>query len=166
MYLSLFFLLLTLWGIGHPWNALLYFSLSILRQSVGLLGRGISPSQGRYLTKTQNKRTQTSMPWVGFEPTVPVFERAKTVHALDRSGTVIASSTYTLSKTSLTWRHTFSMLPYWRKPPMRSTRYPDIRYGASGSRRMLKLKCTNSLIMAYRCTSLSDDGLKDVLDRV
>jgi hypothetical protein len=34
-------------------------------QSVGLLGRGISPSQGRYLhraTQTQNKRTQTSPP--------------------------------------------------------------------------------------------------------
>jgi hypothetical protein len=28
------------------------------------------------------------MPWVGFEPTVPASERAKTVHALDRSATV------------------------------------------------------------------------------
>jgi hypothetical protein len=37
----------------------------------------------------QNKRTQTSMPLVGFEPTIPVFERAKTVHALDRATTVI-----------------------------------------------------------------------------
>jgi hypothetical protein len=27
---------------------------------------------------------------VGFEPTIPVFERAKTVHALDRAATVIA----------------------------------------------------------------------------
>jgi hypothetical protein len=26
---------------------------------------------------------------VGFEPTIPVFERAKTVHALDRASTVI-----------------------------------------------------------------------------
>jgi hypothetical protein len=26
---------------------------------------------------------------VGYEPTVPVFERAKTVHALDRAATVI-----------------------------------------------------------------------------
>jgi hypothetical protein len=26
---------------------------------------------------------------VGFEPTIPVFERAKTVHALDRAVTVI-----------------------------------------------------------------------------
>jgi hypothetical protein len=28
------------------------------------------------------------MPWVGFKPTVPASERAKTVHALDRSATV------------------------------------------------------------------------------
>jgi hypothetical protein len=30
-------------------------------------------------TQTRNKRTQTSMPWMGFEPTIPAFERAKTV---------------------------------------------------------------------------------------
>jgi hypothetical protein len=40
-------------------------------------------------TQTHNISTQTSMPWVGFEPTIPVFERAKTVHALDRAATVI-----------------------------------------------------------------------------
>jgi hypothetical protein len=34
-------------------------------------------------TQTQNKRTQTSMPLVGFEPTTPVFEQARTVHTLD-----------------------------------------------------------------------------------
>jgi hypothetical protein len=28
------------------------------------------------------------MPWVGFKPTVPASERAKTVHALDRSANV------------------------------------------------------------------------------
>jgi hypothetical protein len=42
-------------------------------------------------TQTQNKRPQTSMPRLGFEPTTPVFERAKTVHALDRATTVISS---------------------------------------------------------------------------
>jgi hypothetical protein len=31
------------------------------------------------------------MPRVRFEPTIPVFERAKTVHALDRATTVIGS---------------------------------------------------------------------------
>jgi hypothetical protein len=49
--LSLSFLLLPLWNIGHPWNPLLHFSFLIIRQSVGLLGRGISTSQGRYLHK-------------------------------------------------------------------------------------------------------------------
>jgi hypothetical protein len=29
------------------------------------------------------------MPQVGFEPTIPVFGRAKTVHALDRADTMI-----------------------------------------------------------------------------
>jgi hypothetical protein len=40
---------------------------------------------------TQNKRTQTSTPQVGFEPTFSVFERTKTVHALDRAATVIGT---------------------------------------------------------------------------
>jgi hypothetical protein len=44
-------------------------------------------------TQTQNKLTQTSMHWVEFEPTVPAFERSKTVHALDRATTVIGIST-------------------------------------------------------------------------
>jgi hypothetical protein len=29
------------------------------------------------------------MPRVGFEPTIPVFERSKTVHALDRAAIVL-----------------------------------------------------------------------------
>jgi hypothetical protein len=32
--------------------------------------------------QTQNKRTETSIPWVGSEPTIPVFERAKTARPL------------------------------------------------------------------------------------
>jgi hypothetical protein len=39
--------------------------------------------------QTQNKRTQTSMPRVGFEPNFLVFEWAKTVHVLDLAATVI-----------------------------------------------------------------------------
>jgi hypothetical protein len=61
-------------------------------QSVGLLGRGISPVASPYLHTEhhkQNKRTKTSMPRLGFEPTTTVFERVKTVHALDRAATVI-----------------------------------------------------------------------------
>jgi hypothetical protein len=45
-------------------------------------------------TQTQNKRTQTSMLRVGFEPTIPVFERAKTVHPLDRAAIAIVTWSY------------------------------------------------------------------------
>jgi hypothetical protein len=40
-------------------------------------------------TQTQNKRGQTFMPRVGFEPTIPAYKRTKTVHALDRAADVI-----------------------------------------------------------------------------
>jgi hypothetical protein len=40
-------------------------------------------------TQKQNKRKQTSMSRVGFEPTILVFEWAKAVHALDRPATLI-----------------------------------------------------------------------------
>jgi hypothetical protein len=40
-------------------------------------------------TQIQNKPTQTFMPRIGFESTIPAFERGKTVHALDRAATVI-----------------------------------------------------------------------------
>jgi hypothetical protein len=53
-----------------------------LRHSVGLLGRVISPRQGRYVTQTQNKHKQTSMPLVGIQPTIPAFERTETCHIL------------------------------------------------------------------------------------
>jgi hypothetical protein len=45
-------------------------------------------------TQTQNKRTETSMPWVGFEPTISAFERDETVHAVDRAATGTSISSY------------------------------------------------------------------------
>jgi hypothetical protein len=69
-----------------------FFSFLIYTRLVGLLGRGISPFQRRYQhteQHKQNKRTQISMPRLRFEPTILVFERVKTVHALDRMATVI-----------------------------------------------------------------------------
>jgi hypothetical protein len=38
------------------------------------------------------------MPQVGIEATIPVFERAKTVHALDRAAKVIDTDSTTLKK--------------------------------------------------------------------
>jgi hypothetical protein len=49
------------------------------------------PLPTRRTTQTQNKRTQTFMPRLGFEHTIPAFERMKTVHALDRAATVIGT---------------------------------------------------------------------------
>jgi hypothetical protein len=43
------------------------------------------------------------MPQVGLEPTIPVFERAKTVHSLDRSATVIGSTLSLGSINTETW---------------------------------------------------------------
>jgi hypothetical protein len=49
-------------------------------------------------TQTHNKCIQTSMLRVGFEPTIPVLERAKTVHSLDRAATVITRASKFLNK--------------------------------------------------------------------
>jgi hypothetical protein len=42
---------------------------------------------------------QTSLPWVGFEPTILAFEGTTTVHALDRAATVMAVKNIALNKT-------------------------------------------------------------------
>jgi hypothetical protein len=47
------------------------------------------PLRAHRTASIQNKRTQTSKPQVGFELTIPVFERTKTVRALDRAASVI-----------------------------------------------------------------------------
>jgi hypothetical protein len=47
------------------------------------------PLPAHTTAQTQIKRTQISMPQMGFEPTFPAFERAKTVHASDHAVTVI-----------------------------------------------------------------------------
>jgi hypothetical protein len=65
----------------------LLFSLLILYAASSTPGSADRPV-ARPLP-TQNKRTQTSMPQVRFEPTTAVFELAKTVHALDCAAAVI-----------------------------------------------------------------------------
>jgi hypothetical protein len=52
----------------------------------------VRPLPTHRTTQTQNKRKQTFMPAVGFEPTIPVFERAKTAHTWDRAATLIGKS--------------------------------------------------------------------------
>jgi hypothetical protein len=58
--------------------------VDLYTQLAGLLGRGIS-SVTRPLAIQDHTHTHT----VGFKPTIPVFERGKKFHALDRAITVI-----------------------------------------------------------------------------
>jgi hypothetical protein len=59
----------------------------------------VRPLPTHRTTQTEQTHTiQTSMPWVGFEPTIPEFERARTVHGLDRPATVIGSLSIQLHK--------------------------------------------------------------------
>jgi hypothetical protein len=99
-----------------PWP--LFSFLILYAQPVGLLGRGISQSQGRYLhteQHKQNKRTQTFTPWVGFESTITAFERAKPAHALKRAATMIAG------------RQTIRLLKYFRQSHQANERLRSYR---------------------------------------
>jgi hypothetical protein len=78
-----------------PW--LPFQFLHLFTQSVGLLGRGISPSQSPYLHTGQNKRTETFMRQVGF-----VIQRTKKVHDFGLTATVIGEPVKTRS---LIWKH-------------------------------------------------------------
>jgi hypothetical protein len=78
-----FLLLLPLWSIGLISQFLDYFTDGMTPwRSDQLVAR---PLPKHRTTETQKKRTQTSMLRVGFEPTIPAFERGKTVHVLHRA---------------------------------------------------------------------------------
>jgi hypothetical protein len=82
-------------------------------------------------TQTQNKHTQTSMPWVGFKPTIPVFERAKTVHALDQCSQPLsdrAPINYFFYKTRAryNWRQGPAAEKHWLGPRDQCDRPPYV----------------------------------------
>jgi hypothetical protein len=70
-----------------------YSFLNFYSQWDSLVGNKLvaRPLPTHKTAQTQNKRTKTSMPQVGFEPTIPLFERTKTVYALDCAATVIGT---------------------------------------------------------------------------
>jgi hypothetical protein len=76
----------------QPWQ--FYFPSFLILYTVGrTLWAGdqpvTRPLPTHRTTQTQNKRTKTSMPQMGIEPTTPVFKWAKTVHSLDGTATMI-----------------------------------------------------------------------------
>jgi hypothetical protein len=62
-------------------------------------------------TNTEYKHIQTSIPWMGFETTIPGCERAKTVHVLDRT----AAETFFFSILDVKIRiFTFTLPALWK----------------------------------------------------
>jgi hypothetical protein len=82
------------------------------RQLVGLLGGGDQSVSRRLPTQNTNTgRKMTSMSRVGFEPTIPVFERMKTLLALDRAAaTVSGKNAYTMWDFPLNLQNTTNIL--------------------------------------------------------
>jgi hypothetical protein len=76
-----------LFGLGRVFSFLVLYTVS---RTTWTGDQSVSrPPPTHKTIQKQNKRTRTSMPRVGFEPTIPEFERAKTVYTLDRTATVI-----------------------------------------------------------------------------
>jgi hypothetical protein len=76
-----------------------FFSFLIYTKPLGLLGLGIRKSQGRYLHIGQHKHRINAQkhPCLKWDwPTIPVFERTKTFHVLNRA-TIVIGVEYLLS---------------------------------------------------------------------
>jgi hypothetical protein len=87
LYLSIY---LWLYSPCRPWALFQFLNPYTVGRIVWTGDQPVSrPLPTNRKIQTQNKRTQTSMPRVGFEPMIPVFHRAKRVHALDRAATVM-----------------------------------------------------------------------------
>jgi hypothetical protein len=72
---------------------ILYLSIYLSIYGSTVLWAGDQPCTHR-TAQTLNKRTLTSMSQVRFEPTIPVFEREKTINVLDRADTMSVSYTH------------------------------------------------------------------------
>jgi hypothetical protein len=98
-----FLLLLLLWTLLPFWN------IGLISQFLDYFTDGRTPWAGDQLvarplpkhrtiqTQTNAHTYQTSMPWAGFDPTMPTCERAKTVHGLHPSATVSCRVQYGLN---------------------------------------------------------------------
>jgi hypothetical protein len=76
-----------------PWSLFQFLNLYTVGRTHWTVDQPVArPLPAHRTTETHNKRTQTPMPRVGFEPTIPVLELPKTVHAIDRAATVIGVS--------------------------------------------------------------------------
>jgi len=63
------------------------------------------------------------MPRAEFEPTIPVFERSKTVRALDRAATGTGFVFFTRHKTKLNLSYVFLNSPYFKSDNSEKLRF-------------------------------------------
>jgi hypothetical protein len=141
--------------LGPGLSLSLSFSFVIFfTQKVGLLGRVISPSQGRYLHTGQHKRrinAHTFMPWVGFEPMISAFERAKTVHALDRAVTVIGTEFFIIQFSPVTFYIALLNSNYPLQHPFSATSQSSGQYSyfVFGTSQVQISACTSTTLKGF-----------------
>jgi hypothetical protein len=105
----------------------LLFSFMIILQTVGLLGRVTSSSQGLYLNTRQHKHRintythQTSMPCVGFKPTIPGFRASEDSSCLrplgycDRPDTLLLGPHCSVRCSIFRSRNYRTVFPWYKK---------------------------------------------------
>jgi hypothetical protein len=80
---------------NNSWNIKRVLRLSVLLRLAGITVEVFLPVSTRDRhRKKHTEHTQISMPLMGFEPTISVLERAKTVRALDCAATAIGNSVH------------------------------------------------------------------------
>jgi hypothetical protein len=81
-----------------PWSLFQFLNLYTVGRTPWTGDQPVArPLPTHRTTRTQNKRIQTSMPRMVFEPTIPVLERVKTVNVLDCAAAVIGVRAVTIS---------------------------------------------------------------------
>jgi hypothetical protein len=85
-----------------PWPLFQFLNLYIVCKTPWTGDQSVArPLTTHRTTQTRNKCTQTSIPRVVFEPTIPLFERAKTLHASDKAVAVTGSRLVTITKKNI-----------------------------------------------------------------
>jgi hypothetical protein len=105
------------------------------------------PPPAHRTTQTQNKSTQISMPWVGFEPTILVFERAKTVYAIDRASTMVYRTTWKSQNVARNEAVTFKF--HWVQSALGHV--PNYCYVSSIVSRCISTTCSEWHYMVVHC---------------
>jgi hypothetical protein len=82
-------------GLWPLFSFLVFYTVSKTRMGNQPIARRLPTHRA---TLTQNKRTQRSVPQMGFEHTIPVSEQVKRFHALDCAVAVISNIMFTFTK--------------------------------------------------------------------